>query len=213
MPEITKIIQPPRRPNNRRIYIDGKPAFSLKLNIVAKLRLRVGMTISHEQIQRIESEQARQSCMNRALRILSRRMQSRDELKQKLQRGAFSPALIEGVLNDLAQQGYIDDIRFAQAKVRAAMQNKHHGPRRAMAELLNAGVTREVAEAAISKVQEDIDPAVIARQLALKHAPRLKKLEPHVARRRLIGLLQRRGFDYQSITVLVNEVLGSESEM
>jgi hypothetical protein len=34
------------------------------------------------------------------------------------------------------------------------------------------------------------------------------KLEPAVARRRLVGMLQRRGFDYASIKPVVDDVLG-----
>lgn len=37
---------------------------------------------------------------------------------------------------------------------------------------------------------------------------RLAKLDPAVARRRLVGMLQRRGFDYDAIKPVVDEVLG-----
>jgi NAD(P)-dependent dehydrogenase (short-subunit alcohol dehydrogenase family) len=47
----------------------------------------------------------------------------------------------------------------------------------------------------------------VARALAAKQAPRLKRLDPIVARRRLIGMLQRRGFDYDEIKPVVDEVL------
>jgi SOS response regulatory protein OraA/RecX len=50
----------------------------------------------------------------------------------------------------------------------------------------------------------------IARALAMKQATRLRKLDPQVARRRLVGMLQRRGFDYDSIRPVVDEILGHE---
>jgi hypothetical protein len=38
----------------------------------------------------------------------------------------------------------------------------------------------------------------------------LKKLDPQVARRRLVGMLQRRGFDYDSIKPVIEEVIGRD---
>jgi SOS response regulatory protein OraA/RecX len=46
--------------------------------------------------------------------------------------------------------------------------------------------------------------------LARKQAPRLRKLDPIVARRRLTGMLQRRGFDYDDIRPVLDEVLRGE---
>ena len=46
MPVITKISEQKRRANRRNIYLDGKFAFGCNLNVVAKFRLREGMTLS-----------------------------------------------------------------------------------------------------------------------------------------------------------------------
>jgi regulatory protein len=79
-----------------------------------------------------------------------------------------------------------------------------------MVELFKAGVTGETARRAVEDVYEITDSTGIARALAMKQAPRLRKLDPIVARRRLVGMLQRRGFDYDSIRPVVDEVLGRE---
>jgi SOS response regulatory protein OraA/RecX len=52
----------------------------------------------------------------------------------------------------------------------------------------------------------------VARELARKKAPSLKRLDSHTARRRLYGLLLRRGFNYEEIRPVVEEVLGAEEE-
>ena len=49
-----------------------------------------------------------------------------------------------------------------------------------------------------------------ARRLAQKQSARLRKLDPLVARRRLAGMLQRRGFDYDTIKPVIDEVLGDD---
>jgi len=208
MPVITQIVEPKGKPNRRRIYLDGRFAFSVKLNVVAKFRLREGMDLSAQQIEAIEQGEIRQECLDRAMKYLSGRLHSREELRKKLTRQEYSAALIDEVLEELKRLGYVDDDRFAKTKALSAAQHKHHGPRRAMIELMRAGVKKDVADAAVGQVYENNDNVAEARKLAMKQAERLKKLDPQVAKRRLAGMLARRGFDYDSIKPVIEEVLG-----
>jgi regulatory protein len=210
MPVITAIIEPKGRPNRRRICLDGKFAFTVKLNVVAKFRLREGLTLLSDQIAAIEQGEIRQECLDRAMKYLTGRLHSHSELKKKLSRQEYSPSMIDDVLEDLKRLGYIDDQRFAKTKALSAAQHKHHGPRRALMELMKSGVKRNVAEEAVGEVYESNDNIAAARQLAQKQAARLKKLDPQVARRRLAGMLARRGFDYDSIKPVIEEVIGRD---
>jgi regulatory protein len=73
-------------------------------------------------------------------------------------------------------------------------------------------VSMESARGAVQQVYSRADTADLARKLAMKQVGRLKKLEPAVARRRLIGTLQRRGFDYEVIKSAVAEALGQAND-
>jgi regulatory protein len=210
MPVITQIVEPKSKPNRRRIYLDGRFAFSVKLNVVAKFRLREGMDLSPQQIEAIEQGEIRQECLDRAMKYLSGRLHSREELRKKLARQEYSAAMIDEVLEELKRLGYVDDDRFAKTKALSAAQHKHHGPRRAMMELMRAGVKKDVADAAVGEVYESNDNVAEARKLAMKQAERLKKLDPQVAKRRLAGMLARRGFDYDAIKPVLDEVLGRD---
>jgi regulatory protein len=75
-------------------------------------------------------------------------------------------------------------------------------------ELIKAGVKKDVADAALDDVYDKNDSLAAARQLAERKAASLKRLEPLVARRRLAGMLQRRGFDYETIKPVIDQVLG-----
>ena len=208
MPQITKISEQKRRPNRRNIYLDGKFAFGCNLNVVAKFRLREGMNLSAEQVAAIREGEVRQECFDQAMKFLQRRLHSRAELQRKLARQEYDEQMIASVLDDLARMGYVDDERFAKTKALAAAQHKQHGRRRAFVELIKAGVKGNVAGKAVEDVYDATDTIALARQLALKQAPRLRKLEPIVARRRLVGMLQRRGFNYDDIRPVIDEVLG-----
>jgi regulatory protein len=212
MPKITNILEQKRRPNRRNVYLDGKFAFGCNVNVVAKFRLVEGMAVSKEQLDRILAGEVRQEMVDYALKTLERRLNSKDELKKKLAKREYDPAMIEEVLADLQRLGYVDDKRFATAKATAAAKYKQHGHRRAQLELRKAGVDDTTARKAIEDVYDPHDSLAVARTLAQKKAPSLRKLDPVVARRRLAGMLGRRGFDYDTIRPVIDEVLGYGDE-
>jgi regulatory protein len=210
MPLVTAINEQKRRPNRRNVFLDGGFAFGCNVNVIAKFRLRIGMQLTSDQLCQIQLGEVKQECFDAAMRFLESRLHSRAELSRKLSRREYGDAVIDATLDDLTRLGYLDDARFAQTKALSAAQHKQHGRRRAMVELLKAGVTGETARRAVESVYEATDSTGIARALAMKQAPRLRRLDPIVARRRLVGMLQRRGFDYDSIRPVIDEVLGHE---
>lgn len=150
------------------------------------------------------AEQAKQKCLDRAMRILARRLHSRRQLQQKLRRH-WSAAVVAEALRELRRLRYLDDERFAQAMACAAVE-KHHGRQRAMMDLMRSGVANDVAQQALQEAYEGQDQGQMARQLAAQHARRLRGLDPPTARRRLMGILQRRGFDYETVRPILDEL-------
>lgn len=212
MPLITKILEQKRRPNRRSIHLDGRFAFGCNQNVVIRFKLKEGMNLSQDQLDAILKGAVRQECFDSAMKFLQRRMHSRSELLRKLVKQEYTPATVEEVLADLQRMGYVDDERFAQAKAMSAAQHRQHGRNRAMVELLRKGVERETARSAVQAVYEGTDSLGIARKLASKRAASLRRLEPMVARRRLAGMLARRGFEYEVVKPVIDEVLGDAQD-
>jgi regulatory protein len=210
MPVVTRISEQKRRPNRRNVHLDGSFAFGCNLNVVAKFRLREGMTLTADQVRQIELGEVKQECFDRAMASLGARLHSRAELQRKLMRREYGERVVNAVLDHLARLGYVNDDQFARTKALSAAQYKHHGRWRAFVELRRAGVTGDVAERALDDVYAGRDNTAEARELARKQLPRLKRLDAQVARRRLVGMLQRRGFDYEDIRPVIDEVLGAE---
>jgi regulatory protein len=215
VPTITQINEQKRRPNRRNVYLDGAFAFGCNLNVIARFRLREGMQLTAEQVGAIQLGAVKQECFDDAMRSLERRLHSGTELRRKLLRKEYGETVVDAVLDDLVRLGYVNDEQFARTRALSAAQHKHHGRRRARVELMKAGVKGEVADRALADVYAEHDSTAVARNLAQKQSARLRKLDPMTARRRLVGMLQRRGFDYESIRPVVDEVVrgGKESRM
>ena len=196
MSHITAITEQKRRPNRRSVFIDSEFAFGCSVNVVARFRLRTGMPIDATLRRQIEEGQLRQEAMDDAMRLIARRMQSERELRTKLSRKDHGPVVVDAVLSELKRLGYVDDEQFARNRAAEQARVKKHGKQRALQELIRAGVGRPMAERAVAEVYRDVDPRSAAVDVAAKKATSLARLDPLVARRRLTGFLQRRGFDY-----------------
>ncbi|HLL88168.1 MAG TPA: RecX family transcriptional regulator [Tepidisphaeraceae bacterium] len=210
MPIVTKLSEQKRRPNRRNVFLDGAFAFGVNLNVVAKFHLREGQALTEDEVLEIQRGEVRQECLDKAFEYLGTRLHSRAELRRKLMKREYGDAVVDGVLDDCQRLGYLDDERFAKSRALSAAQHKHHGQRRAVLELRRAGVKADVAERAAADVYDATDPVAEARRLAERQAPRLRKLDPLVAKRRLVGMLQRRGFNYEAIKPVVDAVLGTD---
>ena len=212
MPIVTAISPTKRSPRRCRVDLDGTFAFACNVNVVARFRLRVGQELSEPRVREIEQGEVRQEAFDAATRLIASRLHSTAELRRKLLRKDFAPTIVDGVIADLTRMGYLDDAQFAKAKASSAARYKQHGKRRAKTELLRAGVSGEVADAALDQVYDASDTLAVARELARKQLPRLSKLDPQAARRRLMGMLQRRGFEYDEIKQVVDSVLRAPGE-
>lgn len=213
MPTITRIAELKRNPNRRSIHLDGRFAFAVNLNVVARFSLLVGKQLTNAQVEQIGLAEQQQRCFDHALRALSSRALGRSELRRRLLRlQKWGEPIVDNVLDALERLDYLNDARMARQSAETSAQRKRHGRNRALADLLKRGVDRETARRAVETTYESTDTLALARELAQTQLPRLKRLPPEVARRRLFGMLLRRGHDYETVRPVVDEVLGYESE-
>jgi regulatory protein len=92
-----------------------------------------------------------------ALKILSRRAHSSNELRSKLSRRAESPAAVAAVMLKLREYGYTDDRKFSEAFARARLENNGFGRYRVMRDLQSKRVPSAVAGEAVAKAFEGTD--------------------------------------------------------
>ena len=141
------------------------------------------------------------------LRLLSYRPRSRDEVRQRLARRVTTEA-VNQALARLTERGYLDDAAFA----RFWRENREaHRPRGALLikqELLQRGVAREVAEAAI----EGMDDGGNAYRAGLDRLRVMRGLDEATFHRRMGDYLRRRGF-YYGVTQRTVQRLWKERDM
>lgn len=124
-----------------------------------------------------------------ALRYLSYRSRSRQEVRSRLRR-RFSDDLVEQVINVLTEDSLIDDVQFSKQWKDSRNATNPRSAWLIKCELLNKGVDGDVAAKAVA----DVDDEVSAYRSGRKHASRLEGSDFATFRRKLWAYLMRRGF-------------------
>ncbi|ABM62418.1 recombination regulator RecX [Halorhodospira halophila] len=137
-----------------------------------------------------EAGAASEAVRDAALRLLARREHTRRELAQKLARRGHDPGYVHPVLEALAEEGLLDEGRFAEVFVRSRVE-RGQGPVRIAQELRQRGV----ADGVIDEVLEDAEVDWLAQARAVRER-RFGAGVPADRREALrqAQFLQRRGF-------------------
>ena len=132
-----------------------------------------------------------------AIRLLSRREHSTQELIQKLLKKGFGLSLLESLAKELKEEGYLSDQRFAESYTRSRI-SRGYGPNRIKQELRQRGTSDEII--ANTVFDDDEQWFELARQVREK---RFGLQEPQNLKEKLKQqqFLQYRGFNQQHMKV------------
>jgi regulatory protein len=234
---ITALNGDPHDPNKVHVFVDGRHALVVSLDVAASERLVVGQPCPPGRLERIYAAEQQQQVYELALNFLSYRPRSVREVEQRLRKKGFQPSQIESAVERLSKHGYVNDREFARFWINNRQTFSPRGPRLLRSELRQKGVPSEIVEeilaehkeeqieqaqqaaevAAIYDIQDD-EPApgsdeATALGLARKRIRLLSNLDPLTRKRRLSGFLARRGYDYPTIDSVLRRVLtGDDSD-
>ena len=136
-----------------------------------------------------------------AVVLLSRRDFCSRELAEKLNAQGYEREIVQGVVNELSERGYVNDERYAQQYV-ALHAERGHGPRRIERDLSQLGLDSGLIEAALAAGE---DWAQRARELRIRRFG-LQVPADWQAKAKQARFLQYRGFSNDHIRM----ALGSE---
>lgn len=134
-----------------------------------------------------------------ALRLLSFRARSTQELRSRLQRKGHEKAVVEEALVFCARAGFLDDEKFAKLYVTSLLQSRPSGKRQIAFYLQNKGVSQGLVRRTLDSL-EDFDEKQVALDLALRRHKSVSRLPEATAKARLYGFLRRRGFTGEAVS-------------
>jgi len=192
------------RPRGQRserfnVFLDGEFAFGVDAEVVARTSLRVGMTLSEADVERLRGEDEQARYYNDALRLLSFRPRSGAEVERYLQGRGADDVAVAGVMERLRRARLVDDEAFARYWIENRGAFSPRGARSLQAELRAKGVDRARVDEALEESARDGEgEEERAYAAGLKRLRLLARLDEDAFRRRMYAFLQRRGFDYDT---------------
>ncbi|MFV0428547.1 MAG: regulatory protein RecX [Arachnia sp.] len=142
-----------------------------------------------------------------AVRLLDAKPRTVAELRTALAKRNVPTVAAEAVITRFIEVGLLNDGAYAEALTATRSRTQLRGRRRISQELRQRGVDDETIAAAIESLDPEAELAA-ARQAAERKARSLGGLDPMVAKRRLYGALERRGFSFDVVRQAADEVLG-----
>ncbi|ETX04182.1 MAG: hypothetical protein ETSY2_30260 [Candidatus Entotheonella gemina] len=190
---ITALSVQKRNKERVSVFLDGEYAFSLSLN--AALALKRGQQLNEADIEQLQGEDDVLRAYHNALRLLGYRPRSRLEVERHLRQKGYEAEAIEAAMARLVANRYIDDEAFARSWLNHRERLRPSGARGLSHELRQKGVEREIIEEVLTELDEETSAwAAIEGKMH-----RWRGLDQAEFRKKVMGFLSRRGFDYATV--------------
>ncbi len=206
MKTVTKLEIQKRNKNRVNVHLDDEFAFGLALEHA--LTLKKGQVLTQADIDRLQHLDAEEKAYERALNLLSYRARSEYEIRTKLREKEIPDDTIVRVLDRLRERNYVNDLEFTQMWVRNRETFRPRGRRMLQMELRQKGIHNDI----ITQVLDELDELPGALEVAQKYTRKLKGLEPFAARQKLMGHLGRKGYGFDVIREVTDQVLNAEED-
>ena len=204
--QITDIQIDEKYPARCTLFLDCQQFGVVDSSLIAKLGLRIGLEIEAEVLQKLIEADAVTKTKDLIIDLMRNQTLSKQQIIDLLGRKGYNEKTIDTTLAELEQQGFIKGESYARNWIGRRWRSKPRGKNVLKRELVGKGIDKTTADNVLDAI-DDTDEAEIALQVAQKQAMHYRSLLPHIAKRRMHDFLLRRGFDYDTIQRVINEVL------
>ncbi len=141
-----------------------------------------------------------------AFKLLSYRGRSRKEMVEKLRRKGFDEQLITSTITYLHDLGLMNDEALVSDLYRITIDHKPLGKKGIGLFLIKRGIDKELVDKTLLDHTSEMEEKA-AIEFATRRRKSMQNYPEDVVKRRLWGMLQRRGFSYDIVKRVVNSVL------
>ena len=159
------------------------------------------VSLAHENGAQDPHSEARNIVLNQ-LNFMPR---SRRELEVTLAKRKVEDEIAKSVLDRFVEIGLVDDAAYAELLIRSRCNTKRVSRTVLRQQLRQKGIAEEVIQDSLSGVT-DSDELRMATELVEKKLRAMTNLEPEVRKRRLFGLLARKGYGIAIALRVINDL-------
>lgn len=190
---ITAIEPSENDPNVRDVFVQGKFAMSLSLSMIEELQLTVSQEWNDTLSDAVELKHDVEEARKIAIDLLTRRMWGCGELEIRLIKRGTDKTVAKTTVDQLIEDGWLDDHAFACALIREWLRKEPAGRRWLLHKLHEKNITSEIANIALDEELEAISEQDAADAFAIKRLAKTSGNEESI-RRKVLSAMNRKGF-------------------
>ncbi len=194
------------------VFLDNNEQLFLSYEVLLKNGLKKNSEISESRFNLLIEENQKYFIKLKAFDYLSRRLHSAYELKNKLKLKGYRGDFITDILNELKENGYLDDQKFSMQFAEEKSFFKNWSRAKIKVELKKKGIDRDIINSVLAFNNEEDSEFSNAQCIAEKKLKSLKSRNIPIdeIEKKLFSFLSQRGFDYELIVKAVSSILGKE---
>ncbi len=192
------------------VKVNDRSVATLSIKLAEQLQLNVGMNWSAELAEQVKAAAAFDKALTTASRWVNRRPLSKSRIIERMQKQNWSTQLREQVVTRLEQLGLIDDAALGRQWLDQWTRKQPAGSALWRQKLLTQGLPESLIDELLAEQTSQTDPLTLALSLAEKKTRTWRGLSAIQQKRRLYGLLARRGFDESIIMQVIDKLIAED---
>lgn len=207
---ITSISVQKKNKERYSIFVDDGFLTGITEETLLKFNLAKGDTITPSLFRKLQRQEGRFVVKSYMMKLLSRRDHARKELFTKAIRKDYAKDVIEDVLDELQQKGYLNEAKFAEKFASDKSRLNKWGPEKIKSHLFKKDISNEMAEQSIQKAFENVNLKQRFLDLVLKRKRRfLKEEDVYKRKKKVVDHLARKGYRPGNIFDHIDELMGA----
>ena len=205
---ITGISSSPKNPLRMTVKVNRRRVAVISHKHVSELGLTVGQPWTEKLAESVKRAHQYDRALQAAMTRLNRRAMSTHQLTQKLRTLKHDDETITRVIDRLTELKLLDDHAIGEALIRSTLSRKAAGPRLLRQKLRAKGIAPQtIEELLVQHAPAPDDTVTQAASLVRKKLTSMTRLDPIARKRRLWGMLARRGFDHDTIQQAIDQAI------
>lgn len=176
------------------VYVDEEFYGLMQAEYIVKYKLKSGLEIDREELDKIKLESDRLTCSTKALGYVSKMLRSEFQVRTYLKKHGYEQSAIDETIEKLKNYGYINDEYMA--KMVADSLTSRKGKNYIKKDLMQKGIKQREIENIISNLPSGEG---VAKQLAKKWIKNKTLPLDQKDKAKLYRFLAGKGFDFEEI--------------
>lgn len=204
MSEITNLEVQKKDDRRVNLYLDDKFYAGVSIELVMKHHLKKGMEIGKDELDELVLEDEKGKALDKAVKYISSTLKTTKQIRDYLKKKEYNPQTIDYVIDKMQEYKYLDDETYAKAFI--STYSGKYGKLKLVSALKSKGVSDKIIDNVLCaddlKMENSIESTA---NKYLKNKPRTSETYMKLSR-----FLYSRGYEYDDIKSLINELKGEE---